>query len=208
MDCASYESVLERVISGEIDDNERDGALSDLLQHANACPACEGSRDLLEWLALPEVERDIADDPGEAYWGSFNDRLRGRIASEPPARVVARSNWPRWAGAVAVVVAAMLALWVALAPVDEGPPSRQADAGPDDHTVETALEFPSSLVEIIENDPAALGDYGFGGDGEWSGSYDDENWVFPETEDLDPAARAELLEWLRERMAEGAGVRS
>ena len=30
----------------------------------------------------------------------------------------------------------------------------------------------------------------------------------PDTEDLDPAAREELLEWLRERTPDGTGVRS
>jgi len=128
-------------------------------------------------------------------WMALSDAVRGR-------------GWQRWVGAAAVVIAALLALWLVFAPVDDGRPSRQADAGSAGDTAETALELPSSLVEIIENDPTGLRDYGFGGDNGWSGPYDDQGWVFPDTEDLNPAARDELLQWLRERTIEGAGVRS
>ena len=208
MDCASFEDLLQRSVSGEIEESAREGALGDLVRHARACPECVGAGDLLDWLALPGADRDLADDPGEAYWASFNGRLQDRIAHEAGAPVKRDRHWIRWVGAAAAVGAASLVLWGVLAPTDDGSASRRAEAGIRDGLPEATLEFPASLVEIIEADPAALRDYGFGGAGGWPGPIDDEGWVFPDTEDLDPAAQDELLEWLRERIPEGAGVRS
>jgi hypothetical protein len=208
MDCASFEILLQQVISGEIEARERGKVLSDLERHAEACPDCEGVGDLLEWLALPGGEVDIVDGPGEAYWAGFNDRLRERIASDAPPVASKRTGWRRWAGAAAVLATAALALWIAFGPIDDGSATQRAGAESSSKLPRTTRELPASLVEIIENDPAALQDVGFGAGGGWPGAYDDGGWVFPDTEDLDPAAREELLEWLRERTPERAGVRS
>lgn len=207
MDCASFENVVQRVISGEIDGPAREEALADLARHAKDCPTCEGVTDLVEWLALPGSEMDIVEDPGEAYWAGFNDRLRQRIAHQPPAATARRARWRRWVGAAAVLAMTALVLWLAFGP-DDGPAMRRASGESPRELPRTTLELPESLVEIIENEPAALREFGFGADGEWPSAYDGEGWVFPDTEDLDPAARDELLEWLRERTPDGAGVRS
>jgi hypothetical protein len=211
MDCAGFERVLEQVISGELPPGARDDRLRELREHAHDCAGCAGTRDLLEWLEMPEAERDAARDPGEAYWSSFNERVRRRVEVEPVHASPVARVWVRWAGVTAALLLAAVALWLVL-PLPSTPPVETVEGAPggaDDPTA-VALELPEPLVELIEKDPTLLGEFGPGavGDEGWAGAVDESGWIYPDTEDLDPAARRELLEWLRDRTPESAGVRS
>jgi hypothetical protein len=151
---------------------------------------------------------DVVEDPGDVYWEGFNDRVRRRIANQPTGVASQGTGWKRWAGAAVAVVLVSAFVWIAFGPTDDAPATRTANGKPASELPQTTLELPDSLVEMIERDPAALREVGFGEDAGWPGAHDGEGWVFPDTEDLDPAARDELLEWLRERTPDGAGVRS
>jgi hypothetical protein len=208
MDCANFIDDLERVMSGALDERGRQRALDDLTRHAASCHDCAGAGELLAWLALPVAERDIAEDPGRAYWDGFNDRLRRRIVAAGPVAERGRGRWGRWIGAAAAILAVSLLAWIALRPGDDAGATRASANETGNERPEPSLVLPTSLVEMIADDPTAWRDYGLGAEGSWAGSGDDAGWVFPDVEDLDPEARDELLEWLRERTPEEAGVRS
>lgn len=208
MDCAAFVNQLERVMSGALDERARQRVLPELTRHAERCHDCGGVDELLAWLALPQAERDIVEEPGKAYWDGFNDRLSRRIAEAEVGPDPTGGRWGRWVGFAAAALIVALGVWIALRP-DVDPGATRAAAGETGNELEEpSLILPTSLVEMIQNDPSALRDYGFGAEGGWGGSGDDAGWVFPDVEDLDPEARQELLEWLRERTPERAGVRS
>lgn len=192
MDCTRFESELAAVLTGTEETECREGRLAALREHATGCEACRGSLALLDWLAIPPEERDGSDDPGEAYWESFNRRLEVRIAEEKAA--ISRRRRTRWALAATLAGLALVSVWllrpgdIRVASEDEPLPGplaeRLAEAdldsmredlamlvGPDEGVDEAPL-FP------IDDDPEEAG------------------WVFPSTRGLDADGRQRLIDWL------------
>lgn len=194
MDCPGFESVLGRALLGELPEAERRAALDELLRHAHGCPSCDGTTELLDWLALPDDDRDIVSAPGPGYWDEFNRRVRERL--DEPATAARRRAWLPATVAAGLVVA-VAGAWLALAPV-RAPGSRPEPLG-------SELPSPSdpreTLARRIAEDPGALSSLGLAGDDGWAGSPEHGGWMYPDTTDLDPTARRELLEWLRQDAA-------
>jgi hypothetical protein len=209
MNCAEFEQGLARLMGEEAEGGVRARLLIELRGHAGACTDCRGSGDLLEILALPAGERELADDPGEPYWSSFEWRLKPRLKAAP-----ARSGGAWWLVAAAVVVLSLVGAWILLQPGEAPTTPIVADAGTGPTATEAVPEeFPPSLVRSldqasaaeVEEQLAALEDLGAG----WGGGLAEPGWgeaLFPETERLDTETKERLLEWLREqnRGLEGA----
>ena len=202
MDCSEFERVFVRVMTDEVSSSERSGCVEQLKKHTASCNVCSGSRDLVEWLALPAGEREIAEDPGEAYWRGLGQRVGERIEGRPPRVTRRRDGRYRWAGVAAVLFAVGLGAWVLWAPADRVTTVVEIDP------VDTTGRIPQALVELIERETAAPDDaLPMGAEG-WGNSFEDEGWIFPDTQELGPDTRQELLEWLREQTPHGAEVPS
>jgi hypothetical protein len=202
MDCVEFERVFVRVMTDEVSSSERSRCVEQLKKHAASCNVCSGSRDLVEWLAWPTGEREIAEDPGEAYWRGLGQRVGDRIERRPPTATGRRGGRYRWAGVAAVLLAVGLGAWVLWAPA--GRVATVVEIDP----VDTTEEIPRALVELIERETASPdGVLPMGAEG-WGSSLEDEGWIFPDTQELGPDGRRELLEWLREQTPHGAEVPS
>ena len=196
MNCAEFENELARLMGDETRGAERSAGLSALRQHARRCRDCAGSDELLEWLELPSVERDVADAPGEAYWSSFDERLRRRLEGERRRRTPVA-----WGIGVAAALALLLAgswLYRQLPPETphESPAERLAQVSPESGPP----ALPDELSEMLDNAPvedlATVIPWDTPGGGE----------LFPDATDLDDEARRELLQWLNDQSARARGV--
>jgi hypothetical protein len=211
MNCATFEQGLARIVTGEVEDEAARLLLGQLQRHARECEACEGGGALLDLLARPAAEREIADDPGADYWSTFEERLRPRLRAKRAVRV----RW--WASVAAVLLVALLAGWLLRgageAPADGAVGPGRASGGPNGGRP----EFPASLIRSldqasdaeVEDQLAALeelssGDLWFGAEAAGPDAWD--GGLFPEVESLDAETRQRLLDWLRDqnRDAEGA----
>jgi hypothetical protein len=187
-------------------------ALEELARHARACPACAGYRDLLALLSLPGAARDVVEPPPASYWAGFDARLERRLAEGPaPAAVPARPRWLAAAAAIAALTAALAWLGRPGAGIPE-PPLR-AEAGP--AALGDLLARSSPDVALAELERVAglegpwAGEAAFDdGEAEGAGWEDEDLELFPETEDLAPRARGELLRWMLEQAAPNRGVPS
>ncbi len=163
--CEDFQDDLAGLLAGEIDAAAR----RSLGEHLRACPACrDDAAGLKEVVAL--VGEDAVPEPGPAYWSTFGDRLRARIAAAR-ARTGARTIL---AAAAALVVLAGLALLARTAPVGRpqgpAPGVARSIAGPpeDDETrFEALLSHATSreegrralgviLDEMVPGDPLEL----------------------------------------------------
>jgi len=186
--CTEFDRDLIRLAAGEIAPAGRVAAVTALRNHALCCSECGGTRDLLELLALPGGEREIAPAPDESYWTDFDRRLRGRLEREDAG--TRPRAWRRPTVAAALVGFLLVAAWLVARQ------SRQASE-PD-----AAAGMPQALVAgLLEADPeslaAELGDLaGWGGVGP-----EDEpeaaEWL-PDLGTLEPETRRALLLWLRQ----------
>ena len=100
MDCAGFERELVELMDGGSASNAqvRDLRLRALEAHAIDCDACRGCEELLQLLELPRGQGDLASDPGQAYWDSFDRRVRERIRRES-TRTQPTGRW--WIAAAA-----------------------------------------------------------------------------------------------------------
>ena len=211
MSCAEFESELARLLAGTTPDDgllsdvERERMLDRLRGHARRCEACAAAMDLIDLAALPAAERDWVEDPGRAYWKEFHPRVARQIAATPAAA----PGWRRWA-AVAAVFALVAVLFVVA--TTRRKPTSATGPRSGEVTTELAEPLPVSLDRMLEEAPdvelleeldflAGLDDASVATDGEGG-------WLFPDTRDLDPEMRDDLLLWLQEQNADTRGVSS
>ncbi len=196
MNCAEFENALARLMGDETPGAERSAGLSALRQHARRCRECAGSDELLEWLELPAVERDLADTPGEAYWSSFDERLRRRLDGE--RRCGTRAAWRIGVAAALALLLAGSWLYRQLTPETprESPAERLVQVAPEPGPP----ALPDELSEMLDNAPveelATVIPWDTPSRGE----------LFPDAADLDDEARRELLQWLNDQSARARGV--
>ena len=194
MDCSRFEVELVELLETGGGGRERDARIRQLRAHAGSCESCRGSIDLLDWSTLPAGERDGFEVPDDAYWASFDARLRQRLDRGRRWR-----PWRTWAiaAAAAIVGLALLAVGSLMpegeirnASADQAPPP---DAIDDPTLTSVGDEFEGLIGTLDEW-------YGFDGDdsdpaGPGPGGGE---WLFPSTADLDADARRNLIDWLRE----------
>jgi hypothetical protein len=200
MDCARFEAEMVALLAEGGSGRERDARIRRLRAHAESCDGCRGSVDLLDWSALPE--RDGFEVPDDAYWASFDERLRQRLEGRG-----GRRSWRPWAilATAALVGLALLVTW-SLRPGRSTEVARTEPAptheGIDDSTrVAAADDELEGLLGTLE------AWYGFDPDGAGGPGPDRADGLFPSTADLDADARRDLIDWLREeeaRLGEGA----
>ena len=195
MDCATFENRLTELLEGRQEGEERRRRLDELRRHAARCVTCGGSEELLQLLALPPGERDLATDPGPEYWTDFDRRLRERIEATPRA-VSTRS---RWAGLVAAtIVLALAAAWLLSGTGGDGPTESPAivDLVEEDPIDAGKTELLQPLLGSLDRATAAevTAQLDALDDPVWEGG-----GPFPDLTDLDADARQELLGWLREQ---------
>ena len=199
MDCAGFERELVELMDGDPawDAQERDRRLRAMRAHAVDCDACAACEELLALLELPGGRRDPESDPGQAYWDSFDRRVRERIRREA-TRTRPLGRW--WiAAAAAAVLVLLVGSWTFRRDV-VGPQTTTAIAGPE--SAATPLgELPEELAKMVEAAPADvlvqlddLAGWGSGGDAATAGG-----GVFPDVSGLDGDASQAFLQWLREQ---------
>jgi hypothetical protein len=202
MDCARFEAELTELLAHGADAPGRDARIGRLRVHAESCDGCRGSVDLLEWSELPADARDGFDPPGDDYWSSFGERLRGRIERGGGRR--RRRVWT----VVAAAALFGLALLVVHSLRPEGP-TEVAGVAP--RTAIDAVDDPTPIAGADDDLEGLLGTlerwYGF--DPELSGTGPPEpehaEGLLPSTADLDPQTRRDLIDWLRQEEARLAG---
>jgi hypothetical protein len=192
MNCAEFEQGLARWVVEEIAGDEGKRLVEELRAHASSCDGCSGNADLIAVLDSPAGQRDIVEDPGEAYWSGFEPRLVGRIEELPaPRRVTARAYWI----AAAVIAVALVTGSLLLGPRDPAPSIAGREGAYSDATPTDPAELPDSLVmsvtqasvEEVEDQLTVLEGWGDG------------DAFFPDVEQLDSETRTELLDWLRDQ---------
>lgn len=99
--CTEYTSLITLVASGAAGQEETDR----LSAHAAVCPACRQEWDALSTIVSATARRD---DPGEAYWSSYQARLEARM--QAPVRPVLVRLQPalQWAAAIALITLGVL----------------------------------------------------------------------------------------------------
>ena len=156
MDCAEFERELMKLMDGGSASNaqERDLRLPALRVHAADCDACAGCEDLLQLLELPRGLGDLASDPGQAYWDSFERRVREGIRRESTRRQPSRRWWI--AAAAAVVLLFLVGTWTFRRGAAESNPTTiagsETTAGPGVDTA-PAPELPEELARMVEAAP-------------------------------------------------------
>lgn len=195
MNCADFEKRLTRLV--ECPDDA--GLLDELRRHAAVCGACRGSRDLVELLALPPAERDIAAPPPAGYWEDFNRRVESRRKETHRPGLARRQGLVVAAAVLVVAVVGGRALGPSLtgkefpgeAREEPAASTRTADDPPsaDEAAPEYVAGPPGSLTE---GPPLSSGT----ADGAAAGG-----WLFPGTDELDDETVLELLDWLHEQNA-------
>ena len=208
MSCAEFENRLTALMAGELPEAERAGAQDALRRHAARCEACAGFDDLLDVLGRPAGQRDVVEDPGQAYWDGFDERLKRRLV-EQPARP--RPTRRYWVAAAAALLLALSGIWFRqLIRTDAGsvatvPPGSSAELARalDDVLArvpaEVAIEELEALAGSEDAWVGALGNAPY--DPAWEEPGDLGGWLFPDATNLDDAARKELLVWLEEQGA-------
>ena len=214
MDCAGFERGLVELMDGgpASDTQERDLRLRALRAHAADCDACAGCEELLALLELPCGRRDPLSDPGQAYWDSFDRRVRERIHREA-TRARPGGRW--WiAAAAAAVLLFLVGSWTLRRGAVE--PNTTAIAGSAGTTrtgaAAPSAELPEELARMVEAAPGDvlvqledLAGWGSGGDAvaadlpDDSGSWGAAGSVFPDVSGLDGDASQAFLLWLREQ---------
>ncbi len=218
MDCAEFERELVKLMDGNAEKPDRSlAALAALAAHAADCDACAGCEELLQLVGLPRGQGDLASDPGQAYWDSFDRRVRERIRRESTRTQPTRL----WRIAVAVAAAAVLLFLVGTWTFRRGAMESNtttiagsetaAGPGPGPATA-PAAELPEELARMVEAAPgdvlvqlehlagwgstwdAAAGDLP-DGSGPWGAGGD----LFPDVSGLDGDASQAFLLWLREQ---------
>lgn len=198
MDCPRFEAELVELLAHGVSAPDRDARIARLRAHAKSCDGCRGSIDLVEWSTLPADARDGFEPPGDAYWSSFGERLRGRIGRRDGLR--RRRVWTVVAAAAVLVVA--LVVVRSLRP--EGPTEV---ASIDPRAVIEAVDDPTRVAGVDDDLEGLLGtlDRWYGFDPELSGvgrpEPEGEAWLLPSTADLDREARRDLIDWLRREEA-------
>jgi hypothetical protein len=202
MDCKRYEAELAAALTAPEESADREERLAALREHASGCEECRGSLALLDWLAIPPGERDRSEEPAEAYWESFDSRLKARIRREEAAAATRRRTWIAVAASLAVV--ALVSAWALR-------PDRGRIAAVDDLPEPLAERLAAADPGAMQHDLAMLvGSEGVADEGaldflagfeDRAGSdleedSDEAGWVFPSTRGLDPEARQRLLDWL------------
>jgi hypothetical protein len=187
IDCSRFAALLADLLA------EPPAAASDpravmLREHAERCPDCAASADLVALAATPARDRDPIDDPGDAYWDAFGRRLNARLS----ARRV------RFVGLAAAAGAAVAIVWLGLPRHVEVPIARPTPA---------PVPFPSATVTspetvddagVTEEDASAA----FGATEPLDAYADDDAaGLFPATDELSPAEAERFLRWLEEEEA-------
>ena len=208
MNCTGFEHGITRLLVGEASADERQTLLADLRQHVQVCAECSGAGDLIEFLELPDGERDLVEPPDRPYWDSFHQRVRERIRADRTApRWPARPHWALLAASLLVVA---LGLWGAtrLIGLDPGEDGRDLVDVTDREWDEIEQLLAAASHDALADELAALPD--LGSDRAWAaGEYespfaaDDGGWMLPEIEELGPDERRRLLEWLVEEYGFG-----
>jgi len=190
MDCAGFERELGELMDGGAGNaEERDLRLRSLRSHAADCDACAGCEDLLRLLELPRGQGDLAGDPGEAYWGSFDRRVRERIRRESTRARPTRRWWI--VAAAAAVLLLLVGTWTLRRDAAESTTTASA-------VTTLAVELPEELARMVETAPGdvlvQLEDLAG-----WGSSGDAEGGLFPDVSGLDGEASQAFLLWLREQ---------
>jgi hypothetical protein len=209
MNCAGFEDDLARLLAGEEAGEERRARLVALRAHAQACPDCGDASDLLELLALPRGERDLAEPPSDRYWDSFEAALTRRLARGGPSP---RRDWGAWSGVAAALLLAAVGLWFVLSPGHTWMPGEELAAEEwNGNEIPDSLEL---LLRAAEPDDALAGLDFLGGlaglaeaPSEAAGP-DSGGFFYPDPGVMDAEARRALLDWLRERESRERGVES
>lgn len=192
MDCKEFEAQLAELLQldGSGEEPQRRPRVDRLRQHAVSCADCAGTRELLDLLALPAAERDLAPDPEESYWATFNDRLWQRIQRSASVKRV----WPRWvAGSAASLLLALAGAWVGRDYVQPRPASNAL--APATVLLEQRLSHAAPAEALAALEPLA-------GSPPWAGEQledGEDAALYPDVEQLDAEAQVELLQWLREQ---------
>jgi hypothetical protein len=105
----------------DLDQGLRPDRIQDLERHMNTCHACRQVKtDLSDlWSAL---ERDIPDDPGEAYWKQYQVSLDAKLEEAETRR--ARPWGLAWKGFAVLAPAAIALALVILGPTPHAPYQR------------------------------------------------------------------------------------
>ncbi len=217
MDCAGFESELVELMDGGYASNaqERDLRLRALRAHAADCDACASGEDLLQLLELPRGQRDLANDPGQAYWDSFDRRVRERIRRESTRTQPTRLWWIAAAAAAPAVLLFLVGTCTFRRGAAESNTTTiagsETTAGPGPATAPSA-ELPEELARMVEAAPydvlvqlEDLAGWGSSWDAAAGDLPDDsESWgagggLFPDVSGLDGDASQAFLLWLREQ---------
>lgn len=218
MDCAGFERELVELMEGGSASKaqERDLRLRALRVHAADCDACASGEELLQLLELPSGQRDLADDPGQAYWDSFERRLRERIRRESTRTQPTRRWWIAAAAAAAAVSLFLVGSWTLRRGAAESNTTTiagsETTAAPGAATPE-AGELPEELARMVEAAPydvlvqlEDLAGWGSSWDAAAGDLPDDAGslgaaggGLFPDVSGLDGNARQAFLLWLREQ---------
>lgn len=203
MDCSRFHADLVELLASNDAPPER---LAALRAHAQSCPECAASRELVEWSALPEDRRGTelaGPEPEPSYWDDFNPRVHRRIEQH---------RRKRRRRAVALVAAAALT-GVALAAVWRFVPRPETEVAGHLPDAETHGPIPDDVVVAdLDGLEGVLEAYdgweGFDLDADPEIATGDEGALFPAIDDLDAEERSRLLEWLDEQESapEGGSV--
>jgi hypothetical protein len=212
MNCVEFERELVRLLAGEESEPGRERPIDALRDHAASCGECGGTDELLEFLALPAGERDIADPPDESYWEELQTAVRRRAAAaERPSRRLA------FAAAAAVLLAAVIGIWSLRGAWLGGDEPPRADARATDRLPPDLDELlrEAAPEEVVAGVDFLAGLAGTAGSPppleaarEESALAPRDGWGLPDVEELDHQARDALLEWLRESAGAADGVES